>query len=589
MLRIHNPAKAGELIPFPIEDTKRFVTHVYDGRDTLTFEMASTDPLYQYVAEEVRIDDENNGYVVKSVDEHSDFITVVCDLNLDDWKKTIIYSFRTTNTQLNEVLQQILPEGWSIEWDSPFTQRTTVEKSEGEPLRAVTPLEVLEAAGSAYGCVFNFNTLTKTLKVIDPNAFTHSGQFFTDELNLRSLGFTGSSKGFVTRLYAYGKKDDNGNPMTFADINGGKPYVDDFTYSDKVVCAGWSDERYTNPESLLEAAKERLRSMAFPDRSYSCEAENLKEEVWLYKVVTLVDRRRRTRVNHQIVEFKEYPDHSLDVITLSKVAPSIQSHVSSVAGEIREELTRASSSWVDTTDKIMGIKGGHFIWILDSYGRPTELLALCDADNLNQAQSLWRWNAEGLGHSGKGYDGTYVMALLPDGSINAGLLSGSIDTKLLEGVLGSPNGKIRIDLSGVLEALFNTGISTNALNIREEVPDAPARLSVSIKEKEGSKQLVVDFYDADGNKIINLFEDTVQKGGGLYIQDANNILQAIAQAAGTSAGFNLLLNGETKAGLSLDAEGVSSLQVDSLNLSEEGNVCWRYSEELGAYVLTHKS
>ena len=516
MLKIHNPAQAGDLIPFPIADDKRYVTHVYDGRDTLTFEIDSNDPLYQHIAEEVRIDDENNGYIVKSVDEHSDFITVVCDLNLDDWKESILYSFRSTNKLLAEVLQDILPEGWSIEWLSQFSQRTTVEKSEGKPLQAVTPLEVLEAAASAYGCVFNFQTLTKTLKVIDPQSFTPSGQFFTDELNLRSLGFTGSSKGFVTRLYAYGKPDDDGNPLTFASINGGKPYVEDFSYSDKIVCAGWSDERYTDPESLLEDAKERLRSMAFPDRSYSCEAENLNEEVWLYKVVTLVDRRRKTRVNHQIVEFQEYPDHSLDVITLSKVAPSIQSHVSSVAGTIQEEISKASSSLEDAivtaTDKITGNKGGHFVWIFDAQGRPIELLNLCDADSLEAARSVWRWNAEGLGHSNQGYNGAYALALLADGSINASAIkTGSLDASLIKtGVLQSTQGKIRLDLSDEsTEAVFNTGISTDGLTVRSDAHDSPELFRVDVRKVPvGNTEVdipavVMRNTDAKGMLLIN--------------------------------------------------------------------------------------
>ena len=92
-----------------------------------------------------------------------------------------------------------------------------------------------------------------------------------------------------------------------------------------MISIGWSDERYTIKENLLAAAKEKLAELAYPVRSYECDVVNLNEDMWLYKVVTLIDRRRKTRVNHQVVEYKEYPlRHANDVITLSSTAPKIE-------------------------------------------------------------------------------------------------------------------------------------------------------------------------------------------------------------------------------------------------------------------------
>lgn len=68
--------------------------------------------------------------------------------------------------------------------------------------------------------VFNFNVISKMLIVINPSEYEASGDYLTDELNLKSVGFTGNSSEFVTRLYAYGKKDSNGNPVTFSAVNG---------------------------------------------------------------------------------------------------------------------------------------------------------------------------------------------------------------------------------------------------------------------------------------------------------------------------------------------------------------------------------
>lgn len=456
MLTIYDPSNPTTGIPFPVKDDKRYVTHAYNGLDTLTFEIQSDDPLYEYVAEEGKVADEHNRFVIKCIDEHSDFVTVVCDIDLDDWKQDIIYEFRTTNKLLTEVISMILPEGWKAIGADTFYKRTTVEGLEGSPLKAVTPLEVLIEAADAYSCVFNFDAINKTVTAIDPKSFQPSGQFFTDELNLKSLGFVGSSDGFATRLYAYGKKDANGNPTTFADVNGGKPYVEDYSYSTKVISVGWSDERYTNPESLLAAAKLRLAQISHPSRSYECDAKNLNEDVWLYKVVTLVDRRRKTRVNHQVVEFREYPDHTLDVITLSKTAPNLKAFVTQVQSAAQDTVEKETAKTKNVleeaikhaTAQITGNNGGAFVWILDADGKPVELLNLCDSTDLNTAKSVWRWNASGLGHSSTGYDGAMTLALLPDGSINASAITaGILNADLLRtGTIRSIDGTIEIDL-----------------------------------------------------------------------------------------------------------------------------------------------
>lgn len=486
MLTIYDPSNPTNGIPFPIEDDKRYVTHAYNGLDTLTFEIQSDNPLYKYIAEEGKVEDEKNRFVIKCIDEHSDFVTVVCDIDLDDWKRDIIYSFRTTNKLLVDVLSMILPEGWRMMGAEAFSKRTTVEGVQGSPMCAVTPLEVLIEAADAYSCVFNFDVINKTVTVIDPKSFKPSGQFFTDELNLKSLGFVGSSDGFATRLYAYGKKDADGNPLTVASVNDGKPYVEDYSYSNKVVSVGWSDERYTNPESLLEAAKLKLEQISHPIRSYECDAKNLDEDVWLYKVVTLIDRRRNTRVNHQIVEFREYPDHTLDVITLSKTAPNLKAFVSQVQSDTQEALDQEASKSKSAleeaikhaTSQITGNNGGAFVWIFDAEGKPVELLNLCDSTDLNKAKSVWRWNASGLGHSNTGYNGAMTLALLPNGSINASAITtGVLNAELVKVInllaerLRSQTATSQLDIDGASLRLSANGKETFSVDNYSDDPE----------------------------------------------------------------------------------------------------------------------
>ena len=457
MLKIYNPSNPAEVIPLPIDDDKRYVTHKYNGYDELNFEIESNNSLYRYIIEEAKIKDEKNRYVIKSIDEHSNFVTVRCDIDLDDWKTKIFYEYRRTRHRLLQVLEEIIPDGWSIEWEcDPPAKVTTIEGIQGQPMKAVTPLDILFKAAETWSVVFNFEVLNKTLKVIDPTTYLTSGIFFTDELNLQSIGFVGSSDGFATRLYAFGAKDADGNPITFADINNGKPYVEDYTHSNKIICVGWSDERYSVKEHLLEAAKQKLSQISVPARSYDCNACDLKDKVWMYKVVTLVDRVRRTRVDHQIVEWREYKDHNLDTITLSKTAPNLVTYVSSIQSELNDSVDNVFSNMQQlldeavnhATEKITGNQGGHFMWVFDGDGKPKELLNLCDTDDINTAKSIWRWNASGMGHSNDGYNGAYAMALLADGSINANAITSGILTAniIKAGVLSDAGGNTRWDL-----------------------------------------------------------------------------------------------------------------------------------------------
>ena len=436
MLKIYDFNNPTNVIPLQLEDDKRYVTHKFNGYDTLTFEIENNHKLYKYIAEEVKIEDEKNRYIIKKIDEHSDFVTAVCEVDLDDWKEVIFEAFRTTNKMLSEVLSLIIPDGWSSIGDSIFSLRTTIEESEGQPFYGVNALDILPTVAEVYSCTFQFDTINKTIEIINPKSFEPSGYFFTDELNLKSLGFVGDSTNFATRLYAYGKREEDGTALTFADINNGKPYVEDYSYSNKVISVGWSDERYTVKENLLEAAKEKLKELSYPVRSYTCEADNLGEGTWLYQIVTLVDRKRKTRVNHQVVEYKEYPNHVGDSITLSMVAPKVESYVSRVESDLKKKLedkTHTIQKEIEkaieyATQQITGNKGGCFKWIFDGNGNPQELLNLGDTEDVNTAKKVWRWNASGLGHSNNGYNGPYTLALLADGSVNASAITTGVLT-----------------------------------------------------------------------------------------------------------------------------------------------------------------
>ena len=441
MLAIINKFNDDEVTPMMLDDDAWFVTHAFNGNDELQFTFSEESGYYYLLEEESKVlaiglRGRSNRFVVKNVDSHDGIVTVNCDVDLYDWQKTIFDTYGGGSARtLEKVLQDVTPDDWSYSGQEQFGKSEVFQTGSREPVKAGTPLDVLDLACEVYGCVFNFDNIANHLYVIDTESYTPSGDFLSDEVNLKSVGYVGNTEGYATRLYPYGKRDDNGeNPVTIESVNEGLPYVTNNEFSDDIICVGWSDERYTDPEHLKEAAIARLAEIAVPTRSYECDVSQLNRNVWLYMVLTMIDRKHRTRVDQQVVEWKEYGRPDLDVVTLSAVAPSLESLLKSADKDddaiyqyvngIASDLTNSYEEAIkNATDKITGNDGGYFQWIFDAEGRPIELVNLGDSMDINNAQKVWRWNQNGLGHSNNGYNGSYGLALLADGSINASMLT----------------------------------------------------------------------------------------------------------------------------------------------------------------------
>ena len=424
VIKVYNYTNTSEAIPIYVEDDRCYYTHNFDGEDTLTFDIQKSYSGYAYILEEVKVECCGNRFIVKKIEEQSDFVIVTCNLDYDDWLENIYIDFRKTNITLPSVLAQILPIGWSIEYGDgvDLTRRTTVEYQDGMPFRAANAKTILGQISSTYGVVFNYNTIDKILYVINTDSFLPSGDFFIEDLNMSDLKFVGDSSSFVTRLYVYGKKDEQtGTYLTIASVNDGKEYVEDFTYSDKIISDSVVDERYTVPEHLKAYGESVLADLCVPKRSYTFDVNNVDGQMYLYKVVTIVDERRGLRVNHQCIKYVEYNDHSLDKVTLSSVMPSIEGITSSVQSDRVNTANKIQSidDSINTISNLVLGTNGPFKWILNSAGEKVEFLILIDSDSIGTATKLFKLDDSGLHYSNTGYDGTYTTILNSDGLVTA--------------------------------------------------------------------------------------------------------------------------------------------------------------------------
>ena len=87
----------GEQLPLNIDDRNWYIVHKYDGKDELHFEMDSAHEMRPLLAEQAAIrtmSDEQrncNRFLIKSIDEHSNFVVVDCDLDLTAWTDAHIH------------------------------------------------------------------------------------------------------------------------------------------------------------------------------------------------------------------------------------------------------------------------------------------------------------------------------------------------------------------------------------------------------------------------------------------------------------------------------------------------------------------
>ena len=101
------------------------------------------------------------------------------------------------------------------------TQRTWTSRSKNA-------LSILRNIADLHGGDLVFDCPNRLVHLLTVNG-KDSGALFAYKKNMKSIQRVVDTRELVTRLYAVGAEG-----MTFADINGGRPYVEDFTYTDEV-------------------------------------------------------------------------------------------------------------------------------------------------------------------------------------------------------------------------------------------------------------------------------------------------------------------------------------------------------------------
>ena len=303
-----------------LDNNQYTIKEQFDGINYLTFTLPEDVVVHNEDVVFETIDRQE--YVVKII--NGDYIT--CELNLDGLKAQQTDFSNNSATAGNTLTQALSGTGWTGIDQTGLTSKKTISG-------ALTPFDIIQKITETWdGVTALYNTEQKTVTLVFPALNTATVTFLTEDLNLRQLDIAGDSSNFCTRIRAEGK-----DGMTFADINNGKDYVENYSYSSKIIYGEKIvDNRFTDKQSLLEYAQSKLDAMAVPSLSYECDVVDVASydgeysflELKMHKAVWLLDKKRNMRIQHRVVAYERHPSNpENNKVTLATVLITLQQAV----------------------------------------------------------------------------------------------------------------------------------------------------------------------------------------------------------------------------------------------------------------------
>ena len=305
MLTVFNREKQKVAI---LSDLKDYVVRrkIKQGYVALAFSLYTEDANSKIIEDEFYIHTETENFIVKSISKQKTVNRYSCELNLEDLQNKM-WADGFDNSKSDAVATAklaIAGTGWTVWAQEGLDMTKRRLKTDG-----MDALNVIYKIVEKYGLEVQFKTKEKQVCLYNAIG-ADKGSYFTDELNLTTLNIDTDTNSFATRLYVRGK-----NGATFADLNGGKDYVENFSYSKKLKCALWSDHRYEDMALMLKDAKRKLEDLCKPKASYEIEVVDLSKLSPEYSFldysigdsITLISTQKQFRDVQRIVELTEYP------------------------------------------------------------------------------------------------------------------------------------------------------------------------------------------------------------------------------------------------------------------------------------------
>ena len=281
-------------------------------------------------------------YVIKEITTEGRERNVHCVLNIEELLGMVHTTFTSKENNLNDTMMIILNgTTWTHVNNSTRTYTRNLYGT------VVSSYHMLQLMSTVFDVEFYFDTHKKIVYIVD-RVGEDNGTYFINDLNLKQLSQDTHTHNLITRVIPLGK--DN---LNISEVNGGKMWLENHTYSNKIIYGVWQATDYDNATHLKEDAQRYLDEMAIPYESYEIQVTDISKlannpdfRYELGDVITIIDNLTETRIKQRICrKIYNLQDPDADIINIASKDRSF------------EDYYKRIQTVADMTDKVINTDG----------------------------------------------------------------------------------------------------------------------------------------------------------------------------------------------------------------------------------------
>ena len=317
----------------PSNNALGFLNNVFDLKITKEIsgmeEMSFYVPINSYEASLIQLEgylypEGEQLFVIREVNQHGNDIEVFCTLAIENLYGYCWEAITKKSISLVDAFEYAIQyTGWK------FVNRSSKPATTRDiHIQNQTVWEALQVLCEVFFVEITVDTHTHTITVYD-RVGEDTGTFFISDMNLVNFRKDMSTHKLITRLIPIGK-----DGLRISSVNGGKEYIDNNKYSNKLLYGLWIQTAYTNPQQLKEDATKMLEEYARPYVTYNVDIVDLYRKTGnqLFKfgigdTVTLIDKLSEEKAQQRVVKMEIYPHNpQLNNIELSNKNKTFQDY-----------------------------------------------------------------------------------------------------------------------------------------------------------------------------------------------------------------------------------------------------------------------
>lgn len=280
-------------------------------------------------------------FVLKEKKKSGDRYDYVAKPDIDDLLSDLVTKAYVTMTVAQMGGDLLAGTGWTIL--SSSTEKRTVTLNEE------TRYDGILAIVDRFKYEIHWDIKQKIITIEPKIGRENAGLYIHDQVNLRDVSPAADSYDLITRIVPRGA-----GGMGIESINGGVPYLENFSYTNKVKTARWTDERYFVIENLMADAQKILDERCRVRQAFQADVSDLAKadpDTWGFldyqigDTVDLISVREGIDQKQRIIERVRYLDElDADTVTIANTLRDYTVDSDSDLDEVRTSTSVARAS-----------------------------------------------------------------------------------------------------------------------------------------------------------------------------------------------------------------------------------------------------